>query len=56
MQNVTQKEKKKMLTDLKKIIQVPNYDKFITVFKMNTDGCGTDIEQSILNALSKGNC
>ncbi len=36
------------------ILRNPDYDKFINVFEMNTEGCGSDIEQSILNALSKG--
>ncbi len=43
-----------ILIRLKEIIQDPNYNKCINVFKMNTEGCGTDIEHSILNALSKG--
>ncbi len=54
-------KKKEILINLKKIIQHSNYKIFINVFKMNTDECGikadkTDFENSILNALSKGNC
>ena len=37
-----------------KIISDPCYDQFVNVFQMNAEGCGSDIEQSILNALSKG--
>jgi hypothetical protein len=36
------------------IISDTGYDQFVNVFQMNVEGCGADIEQSILNALSKG--
>jgi hypothetical protein len=50
----TVKRDAKSMETLKDIIQDVNYDILMNVFQMNTEGCGTDIEQSILNALSKG--
>ena len=44
----------KSFETMKNIVCDPFYDKYVNVFQMNAEGCGADIEQSILNALSKG--
>ena len=48
------KVNKNCIQTLMAIISDDDYDQFVNVYQMNTDGCGADIEQSILNALSKG--
>ena len=39
---------------LLEIILDEDYEKFINVYKINNDNSGADVEESILEALSKG--
>ena len=55
MSGIKNKHKKSEInTNVKKILLDLNFNKFISVFEINTEGAPIDIEKSILNALEKG--
>ena len=47
-------KKSEINTNVKQILLDLNFNKFISVFEINTEGAPIDIEKSILNALEKG--